>query len=144
MSLPNPGVYYSTAGMPRGSRSVTFYRLNNPPNGSGTALAGTYLLENVDVRRPSTVVERRGVNNEPQDSSAVDDFVTLSGTAQLSTATTPTLRLGDYFAAVFDINTDGTGNTEWFFITEVANPESQGEAKKQTFTALKDYTRVAA
>lgn len=123
--------------MPRGSRSVEFFRGANDTDYVGTSI-GTYLLETDSPSRPSTLTDRRGTKNEATDWAGSKDFDTLSGTAQLADDTANPLERFDWFVDTFD---DGEGPERWV-ITEVSQPEGQADARKQTFTCRKDNSRT--
>ncbi len=126
--------FYNNSGLPRGTRSVEFFRGTNDDDYTGASL-GDYLLETDSPTRPSTKTERRGTKNEATGWAASVDFDTLTGTAQLATDDTQPLQRFDWFEATFDAD---IGVERWV-ITEVSQPEAQADTRKQTFTCSKDY-----
>lgn len=126
--------FYNNSSLPRGTRSEEFFRGVSNDDYTGASL-GTYLLETDTPTRPSTITERRGTKNEATGWAASADFDTLTGTAQLATSTTKPLQRFDWFVDTFDSEI----GTERWVITEVGQPEAQGDTRKQTFTARKDY-----
>lgn len=130
--------FYDAGSMPRGSRSVEFFRGDDDDDYTGSSL-GTYLLETDSPSRPTTMTERRGTKNEATDWAGSLDFDTLSGTAQLEDDSAAPLQPFDWFVDTFDTN---IGPERWV-ITEVSQPEGQADAKKQTFTCRKDKSRTS-
>lgn len=125
--------------MPRGSREVEFFRATDATPGTSVSI-GDYLLETTTPSRPSTITERRGKKNEAKDWAASVDFDSVSGTAQIATEASDRLQRFDFFITEFDAD---IGDEKWV-ITEVSAPEGQADAKKQTFTARKDYSYTPA
>lgn len=136
------GTAYSTNNMPRGTRTVDFYRLNSGPNGSGAAtkIITAALLENFDPRRSAAgEANQAGQNLQDKDWSASRGPVTASAVVQVPSDTAVLLRQGDYFQESVDTENDGSASgLERFVITEVSNPESQGDALKQNITLRLD------
>jgi hypothetical protein len=147
--MPRPTYFYKSAGMPDGSRKVTFYRPASAiapagPGGSGDTSLGIYLLETDSPKSNGKLIERMGVAGEPLDFAGIEARKTMSATAQLSTGNTPTLQKGDYFEASFDVTTSGTATAnERYVITEAENVEVAGEARKQTLSLVLDYDNSA-
>lgn len=102
---------YNDGALPYGSRILTINAI-------------TYIAENVEITRPTQNIQRRDELNEPSGAVYVDDFATGNATLQLAAATTAVPTIGQTFTATF-----GSGS-ETFVLTEVGQPESQGEAKK--------------
>ena len=125
--------------MPRGSRTVEFFRATDATPGTSVSI-GDFLLETSTPARPSTITERRGEKNEAGDWAASADFDTLSGTAQVATEGSDRIQRFDFFITTYDAD---IGEEKWV-VTEVSAPEGQADAKKQTFSARKDYSYVPA
>src|SRR5262245_61490900 len=79
----------------------------------------TYVDENHQATRPSTIIERRNELNEPSGQVAIADFVTGSASLQLATGATVTPPLGETFTTTF------LAAAETFFISQVGQPEEQ-------------------
>ncbi|HYX48488.1 MAG TPA: hypothetical protein VE843_02010, partial [Ktedonobacteraceae bacterium] len=110
--------FYDAGSMPRGSRSVEFFRATDAAPAVWTSI-GTYILEADAPSRPSTITERRGTKNEATDWAASIDFDTLSGTAQLADSNAKPLQRFDRFIDTFDSQ---IGAEAWV-VTEVSQPE---------------------
>lgn len=129
--------FYGDSSLPRGSRSVEFFRATDAAPDAAVSI-GEYDLEADTPSRPSTMTERRGTKNEATGWAASADFDTLSGTAQLESDASNILQRYDWFIATFDAD---IGPEKWV-ILEVSQPEGQNDAKKQTFSCHKDLTYV--
>lgn len=119
--------FYNDGSIPYGARLETFSR-----SGSGI---GSYVLENVTIKRKSKLISRYDELGAPDGSVGVFDFDEGSAVAQLATSGSTPLRRGDTFTDTFDA---GTGAEKWF-VTEVDQPESQNEYKKQSVNFRKAY-----
>lgn len=107
------------------------------PYGSPTLSIGgvSYISESFEVNRPTQQIQRRNGDNEPSGSVGIADFVTATGTLQKITAGTALPLIGLTFA----YTDDAAVGSEVFFITEVSQPRSQGDAVKFNFSAQKKY-----
>ena len=147
--MPKSQYYYKSAGMPDGSRKVTFFRPVTPTapaaaGGAGDTNLGVYLLESSSPKSPSKMIQRMGTAGEDTDFALVQQRKTMSATAQLATAATPTLQNGDYFEDSFDVTTAGapTAN-ERYVVTDAEQTEVAGEARKQPITLVIDWDNSA-
>lgn len=95
----------------------------------------SYIAENIEVTRPTQIVERRSELGAPNGQAQIDDFVTGTATLQLATGATVIPENGDTFATTF-VTAIGS---ETFFLSEVGQPETQGEAKKVNISFRKKY-----
>lgn len=102
---------YNDGALPYGSRVLTIDSI-------------TYIAENFEFTRPTQSIQRRNQLNEPSGAVYVDDFATGNAILQLAAATTAIPTTGQTFTT-----TVGSGS-ETFVLTEVGQPEAQGEAKK--------------
>ena len=147
--MPKPQYYYKSAGMPDGSRKVTFFRPVNPlvpaaAGGAGDTSLGIYLLETSSPNSPSKMIQRQGIAGEDLDFALVQQRKTMSATAQLATAATPTLQNGDYFEDSFDVTTAGAATAnERYVVNHAERTESAGEARKQPLTMNIDWDNSA-
>jgi hypothetical protein len=106
-----PVILYTSAGMPIGTRAVVhFYRPTNASDGltpaSNVAAVmaagvlttdlGAFVIEDLTLDLPGTLVERNGAYGEDGDKALVRKSPTLNMTAQMAGAGTPTLCPGDY------------------------------------------------
>lgn len=93
----------------------------------------TYIAEQIEVRRPTIIIERRSELNAPNGQVQTDDFVTGTATLQLASGATIIPDNGDTFSTTFD------ASSETFFLSEVGQAESQGDAKKVSISFRKKY-----
>lgn len=107
------------------------------PYGSPTLSVGgaNYISESFEVNRPTQQIQRRNGDNEPSGSVGIADFVTGTATLQKITTGTALPLIGLTFA----YTDDATVGAETFFITEVSQPRSQGDATKFNISFQKKY-----
>lgn len=94
---------------------------NQVPFGSRTELLmragvsqGTYIFENINLKRPSKVIERPDEIGEPNGFVAVRGFQTGTAVVQIPTADSEFPRVGDYIEDTFS-----TGAVERWVVTDV-------------------------
>src|SRR5689334_15403512 len=85
-----------------------------------------YIAENISVKRPAVIIERRNELNEPSGWVGIADFITGTATLQMASTSTAQPPAGQTFSTTFD----ATIGAETFVITEIDKSESQGDAKK--------------
>lgn len=143
--MPKPQYNYKSAGMPDGSRKVTFFRPANPvapggPGGGGDTSLGIYLLETNSPKSPTKMIQRMGTASEDADFALVQQRKTMAATAQLATAATATLQNGDYFEDSFDV-TAGNAPTanERYVISDAETTMTAGDARKQPLSLVIDW-----
>lgn len=108
--MPAPTLPYTTSGtLPYGAGTIT------PTSGNYTSTS--YIVENVTLRDPLTVIERHDVNGAPNGAVGFAEAKTLSGTLQLATTNTSADSMPEV-GATFVWPVRGT-NTNFFF-TEVS------------------------
>lgn len=90
--------------------------------------AGAVIADNIDVARPTNIIERTNYVNEPSGWVAVPNFVTGSATLQLS-STVPVL--GETFTTTFG------ASSEEFVIVDITQPEEKGSMKMVNITFRK-------
>lgn len=107
------------------------------PYGSPTLTINSvgYISESFSIQRPTQSIERRNGDNEPSGSVGIADFVTGTATLQKITAGTAIPLIGLTFA----ITDDAGVGVETFFVTEVSQPKSQGDAVKFNISFRKKY-----
>ena len=113
---------YNDGAIPYGSRIVTIDTV-------------AYIAEDIEVTRPTSVIERRNELNEPSGQVLIQDFVTGSATLQLAATSTDIPDLG----ATFTMTIDSEIGAETFIISEIGQGENQGEAKKIRINFRKRY-----
>lgn len=144
-----PKIAYKSAGMPTGTREVHFFRPANPEapapaGGAGDTDLGVYLLETAPRSKPTTKIQRMGTEGQDTDFALVNKQKTMTATAQLATARTPTLENGDYCEDSFDVKPDGTAEGNERYVIETAgDEESAGDAHKQSLTLCLDEDNSA-
>jgi hypothetical protein len=149
--MATPVILYTSAGMPLGARAIiTFYR---PPVttdtfgnsiasvvGVGAAATGTnlgnYVIEDLTLDLPGTLVERMGTYGEDRDKALVRKAPTLNMTAQMASAGTPTLCPGDYMEVNIGMEATSTASvpvpvptTRWFLDGNSVS-QNQNQANK--------------
>jgi hypothetical protein len=109
----------------------------NIPYGAPTLSINSvsYITESFEVNRPTQQIQRRNGDNEPSGSVGIADFVTGTATLQKITSGTAIPLIGLTFAYTDD---SGVG-AETYFITEVSQPRSQGDATKFNISFQKKY-----
>lgn len=95
--------------------------------------SASYIADNIEVTRPSTIIERTNEVGEPNGQVAIAGFVTGSATLQLASGSATIPALGAEFAESF-----GAGS-ETFFVSEVSQPESKDGEKKVNVSFRKKY-----
>ena len=95
----------------------------------------TYVAEQIEVRRPSFVIERRDQLNKPNGQVIDEDFVTGTATLQLATGATVIPQIGQTFQETFV----AAIGAETFILSEIGQPEAQGDAKKVPVSFRKKY-----
>lgn len=95
----------------------------------------SYIVESMDIQRPTNVIERRNGSNEPSGSVGIANFVT--GTATLQKASTSTAI--PLPGLTFSYTDDSGVGAETHVITEVSQPRSQGDAVKFNISFRKQY-----
>lgn len=95
----------------------------------------SYIAEQIEVRRPTVIIERRSELNAPNGQVQTDDFVTGTATLQLASGSIVIPENGLTFSTTF-VTAIGA---ETFFLSEIGQPESQGDAKKVTISFRKKY-----
>lgn len=115
MALP-----YNDGGVPYGSRVLSINSVN-------------YVAEDIVRTAPFKAIDRTNQLGEPSGHVAVPDFVTGTATLQLAANSTAKVEGGMTFITNF------IGSNETFVITEVGQPESREDAKKQSVSFKKVY-----
>ena len=107
------------------------------PYGSPTLSINSvsYITESFEVNRPTQSIPRRNGDNEPSGNIVIADFITGTATLQKITSGTALPLLGLTFA----YTDDSTVGTETFYVTEVSQPRSQGDAVKFNISFQKRY-----
>lgn len=94
----------------------------------------TFVADNIEISRPSKVIEQTDQLDEPSGQVIVDDFVT--GTAQLQyIASTAPPQKGEEFTDTFDSDI----GSETFIVQERTDTEDKGSEKKCNITFRKKY-----
>jgi hypothetical protein len=133
MAETNP--QFNDGALPYGSRVEVFNRVNGP---GSTGVLGNYILENISISRPTTLIQRFDQIGGPTGSVGVPKHVTGSATSQLAATTTTFLRNGDWFSDTFDSSL----GLEYFYIYDVEHPELS--ASRQPGKQREPTTRQAA
>lgn len=94
----------------------------------------TYVADNIEVTRPTKVIERTNSTDEPSGQVIYANFVTGTATLQLA-GNTDKPQLGNTFTETFD----STIGAETFYISETGLPEAKGEDRKVSVQFRKKY-----
>lgn len=94
----------------------------------------TFVFDNIEVNRPTNVIEQTDQLGEPSGQVLVDGFVTGSGTLQMIAGTDAPV-LGEVFAVTFDT----TIGSEDFYVSSVSQPETKDGEKKANIEFRKKY-----
>lgn len=138
---------YNDGGVPHGTRKVRIYAkgtanvTTGADNWADGAERGIYVLENFNPARPTYTQNRYDETRNPNGSFGVDDYDTVSCTAQLATIASKHIKRGDAFTTI--VSTEAGATSESWVITQADEPESQGDIKKQSISAQKLYATDA-
>lgn len=113
---------YNDGTVQYGSRTITFNT------------AGVFVADNIEVTRPTNIIERTQQLGEPSGWVAVPGFVTATATLQIANGATLPL-LGDFFNATFVASI----GSEKFVLVEIGQPEAKDGEKKLSVTFRKAY-----
>ena len=91
-----------------------------------------FVAESISVSRGTKIIERNNELGEPSGWVAVPAFVTGTATLQIATGNAAPL-LGETFTATF-VTSIGV---ETFVLSEVSQPEAEGDIKKATISFRK-------
>lgn len=97
-----------------------------------TINAVAYVADNIEITRPTNIIERTQEAGEPSGWVAVPGFPTGTATLQLASGATVIPTLGLTFSTDF-----GAGAETWA-IVEVGQPEAKDAEKKVNITFRKD------
>jgi len=106
------GEVYNSGTVQYGSRVLSINSVN-------------YIADNIEVTRPTNVIERNDQINEANGWVAVPGHVTGTATLQLATGSTAIPVLGNTFST-----TIGGATAETFVIVELSAPEDKASEKK--------------
>jgi len=93
-----------------------------------------YIAEDIEVTRPTTVIERLNEYGEPHGQVIIPQFVVGTATLQMPTSSWAP-DLGDTFTATFHVSS----SAETFMISELGQPESSTTDKKIRISFRKVY-----
>ena len=115
---------------------MSVYIDNNVPYGAQvvTIGSGTCILENVDVKEPTTAIERFDQLGAPSGAVYIPGFDNGSATAQLATTVTTPMTVGVTFTLVRN-----NGTTSGWVVTESGETQAQFGARKQSISIRRRY-----
>ena len=127
---------YNDNATPFGGRAETFFRKN--ADGSAYELLGIYECETLDIKRPSTIVEKHDHIGRPKGWFSVPGFPTATATVQIpanvdvesDTGATEIGHLQNGDAFVDDFGFD----REIWIVTDTSDPFVQKDYRKQQVT----------
>lgn len=117
---------YNDNNVPYGSQVVTMY------SGGSTGVA--FVLESIDYKEPSTIIERFDELGNPSGQVIIPQFNNGTATAQFAT----TLTVPPTIGATFTMVRNG-GATVGMVLSEIGEPETQKDAKKAQVSFRKRY-----
>jgi len=140
-SAPNPTPYESTL-MPINTRILAVKRGDGSTAGGGGSptSVGDYLCENITLGRPGTKVDRKGIYGEDQAKpTIIRNAITWSCKVQIDVALTNTIRAGDYFSEIIDVDAGAaSANTVRFIIVSCTKDETAGNPHTYNLEATED------
>ena len=134
---------YAAALYPIASASITVKRGDGSTAGGGVATTvGTYLAENISVTRGSRVVDRIDVSGADRGQvQIVRQRIGYSCKVQIDASTTNTIRPGDYFEDVVDVDTGSVSATAVRFVVSSCNHDrTAGTPNTYSLEATEDIT----
>src|SRR5262245_47732026 len=115
---------YNDGSVPFGSRSEDIKR------GVGGTDVGTYIFENISIKRPRRVIERSDEIGQPNGYVIIPGFVTATSVLQIPTEDANPPQIGDWFEDTFDTDI----GQERYVIAEVDRPLAQHDYHKCNIT----------
>ena len=119
-TAPNATPEYQSVAYPLDSQDLVIKRGDGTTAGGGTATTlGTYFAESINITRPGNLIDRKGkygqMKGEP---TVVRNPSTLTCKVQIDATTTNTVRQGDYFEAIIDVDAATVSTTAVRFIVQ--------------------------
>jgi hypothetical protein len=136
-------IAYQSNAVPSGGLLIEVYRFDTPP-GSNPAKLGDYNLESLSPTVESIEVNRPNIyggETSAADGSgwAISEGPTKgSAVIQLASTASPTLAVGDYFAASIRVDKNGQAISERFVITSVGHSVAMTDYRKQSVNVRVD------
>ena len=135
---------YGASLYPISSASITVKRGDGSTAGGGGSptTVGTYLAEQISVTRGSRVVDRievsGGDKGQPQ---ILRTRIGYTCKVQIDATTTNTIRPGDYFEDVIDVDAGSVSATAVrFVVTDCSHDRTAGTPNTYNLTATEDIT----
>lgn len=139
-SAPNATPYESNT-YPISSRFLTIKRGDGTTGGGGTATTvGTYLAENCSINRPGTAVDRKGIYGEDKgEPTIIRQKLTWSSKIQIDLTTTNTVRPGDFFEEIIDVDSGAvSANKVRFVVVSCNKDETAGNPHTFSLDCVED------
>ena len=139
-AAPNPTPYESNA-YPLSSRFISLKRGDGSTAGGGSASAvGTYLAENCNITRPGTAIDRKGIYGEDKgEPTIIRQKLTWSSKVQIDLATSNTIRPGDYFEEIIDVDSGAaSANKVRFVVVTCTKDETAGNPHTFNLDCVED------
>ena len=123
-TAPNATPYESNT-FPISTRILAVKRGDGTTAGGGTATSvGSYLAENCAISRTSTVVDRRGIYGEGKGEPVIiRQPLSWTSKVQIDLTTSNTIRPGDYFEEIIDVDTGTSSTNKVRFIIHACNKD---------------------
>lgn len=140
-SAPNP-TPYEAALYPIETAIIAVKRGDGTTAGGGTGTAvDSYLAENINIVRPSTVIDRKGIYGEGKgEPRIIRQPMTWSSTVQINLLTTNTIRPGDYFEEAVDVDSATVSTTKVrFIVSSCTHARIAGQPHTYNLEAVEDY-----
>lgn len=138
MATPNQA--YLSNSVPFGGFSVSILRPTDPdsPTSNPTTL-GTYLVESITPSYNGILGKRPAVDGGDNGWWLVNGTIEGSGTIQLPTLTSPTLKNGDYFTVTsIEADANGAAVSRKFVIHSPSTTISTSDYRKQNVSVIVD------
>lgn len=139
-TAPNATPYKSNT-YPISTRFLDVKRGDGTTAGGGVATAvGTYLAENCNIIRPGTAVDRKGIYGEDKGEPViVRQKLTWSSKVQIDLTTTNTIRPGDYFEEIVDVDSGAVSASKVrFLVVTCTKDETAGNSHTYNLDCVED------
>ena len=118
---PNSTPEYQAVAYPISSQNLAIKRGNGSTAGGGASPTeiGTYFAETINITRPGNVIDRKGISGQMKgEPTIVRNPSTLTCKIQIDATTSNTVRQGDYFEAIVDVDAGTVSTTAVRFVVQ--------------------------
>jgi len=132
---------YESNTFPISTRILAVKRGDGTTAGGGTASSvGSYLAENCAINRPGTAVDRKGIYGEDKGEPVIiRQKLTWSSKVQIDLTTSNTIRPGDYFEEIIDVDSGAaSANKVRFIVVSCNKDETAGNPHTYSLDCVED------